>query len=142
MAAIGIEAVDAAVVAARDGALLAASPGVAVLAAGGPVVGAAAAAALRLQPVLAADRFWSDLSQDALAGAGGESASHADLVHSHLGALWKAVAAAGDEAVFAVPGSMRPRRTLRMQKPEGLPASVGRESVKPLSFRRSFPNIS
>ena len=110
MTAIGIEAVDAAVVAARDGELLAASPGVALLAAGGPVVGEAAAAALRLQPVLAADRFWSDLSQDALAGAGGQSASHADLVHSHLGALWKAVAAAGDEAVFAVPGSMRPRQ--------------------------------
>ena len=110
MAAIGIEAVDAAVVAVRDGELLAASPGVALLAAGGPVVGETAAAALRLQPVLAADRFWSDLSQDALAGAGGESASHADLVHSHLGAVWKAVAAAGDEAVLAVPGSMRPRQ--------------------------------
>jgi hypothetical protein len=107
MAALGIETVDAAVIAARDGERLAASPGVALLAPGGPVVGEAAAAALRLQPVLAADRFWSDLSADALAGPAGRATSHADLAHAHLGAVWKAVAASGDEAVFAVPGSMR-----------------------------------
>jgi hypothetical protein len=110
MAAIGIETVDAAVVAVRDGALLATSPGVALLAPAGPVVGEAAAAALRLQPVLAADRFWTDLSEDALAGAGDQASSHADLAHAHLCAVWKAVAAPGDEAVFAVPGSMRPRQ--------------------------------
>ena len=110
MAAVGIETVDAALVASRDGACLAASPGVALLAPGGPVVGEAAAASLRLQPVLAADRFWSDLSEDALAGSGGQAASHADLAHAHLGAVWKAVAARGDEAVLAVPGSMRPRQ--------------------------------
>jgi hypothetical protein len=89
---------------------MAASPGVALLAAGGPVVGETAAASLRLQPVLAADRFWSDPSQDAVAGPAGLAASHADLVHAHLGAVWKAVAEPGDAAVFAVPGSMRPHQ--------------------------------
>lgn len=110
MAAIGIETVDAGILAARDGERLAASPGVALLGASGPVVGERAAASLRLQPVLAADRFWSDVSREALAGAAGQSASHADLVHAHLGAVWKAVAAPGDEAVLAVPGSMRPQQ--------------------------------
>ena len=110
MSAIGIETSDAAVVAVRDGERLAASPGVALLAAAGPVVGESAAAGLRLQPMLAADRFWTDLSREALAGAAGQAASHADLVHAHLGTLWKSVAAPGDEAVFAVPASMRPHQ--------------------------------
>ncbi|HEU5468439.1 MAG TPA: FHA domain-containing protein [Steroidobacteraceae bacterium] len=110
MAAIGVEVVDTAVIAARDGVRLAASPGVALIAPSGTVVGEAAAVSLRLQPVLAADRFWSDLSQDALAGATERAVSHADLVHAHLGAVWQSVAAPGDEAVFAVPGSMRPRQ--------------------------------
>jgi hypothetical protein len=110
MAAIGIEAVDAAVIAVRDGERLAASPGIALLAPAGPVVGDAAAAAARLQPVIAADRFWTDLSQDAMAGAGERPLSHADLVHAHLGALWRSFAAPGDEAVFAVPATMRPQQ--------------------------------
>ena len=33
----------------------------------------------RLQPVLAADRFWSDLAQDSYAGNAGATQSHADL---------------------------------------------------------------
>jgi len=110
MAAIGIEAVDAAVIAVREGERLAASPGIALLAPSGPVVGEAAAAAARLQPVIAADRFWTDLSQDAIAGAAGRPVSHADLVHAHLGALWRSVAAPGDEAVFAVPATLRPHQ--------------------------------
>ena len=110
MAAIGIEVVDAAVIAVRDGERLAASPGIALLAPSGPVVGEAAAAAARLQPVLAADRFWSDLSQDAFAGAGERPLSHADLVHAHLESLWRSIAAPGDEAVFAVPATMRPHQ--------------------------------
>ena len=48
MAVIGIEIVDASVVAVRDGARLAASPGVALLAPSGPLIGEAALAAARL----------------------------------------------------------------------------------------------
>jgi hypothetical protein len=107
MAAIGIEVVDAALIAVRDGARVAASPGVALLAPEGLQVGEAAAAAQRLQPVLAADRFWSDLAQDSYAGNAGATLSHADLAHAHLAEVWAAAAAAGDEAVFALPGSMR-----------------------------------
>jgi hypothetical protein len=104
MATLGIEVVDAALVAVRDGARVAASPGVALLAPGGLKVGEAAAAEQRLQPVLAADRFWSDLAQDSYAGGAGSTLSHADLAHAHLAEVWRTVAAAGDDAVFALPG--------------------------------------
>ncbi len=107
MPVVGLEIVDAALVAVRDGVRLAASPGVAIVAPAGIKVGEPAAAELRLQPVLAADRFWTDLTADSLAGAPGHAASHADLAHAHLDAVWRTVATAGDEAVFALPASMR-----------------------------------
>ena len=74
MATIGIEVVDAAVTVVRDGVRLASSPGIALLDPAGVVVGEAAAAAARLQPVLASDRFWSDLAQDSFAGPIGSRA--------------------------------------------------------------------
>jgi hypothetical protein len=107
MAAVGLEIVDAALVAVREGARVAASPGVAIVAPAGLKVGEAAAAEQRLQPVLAADRFWSDLAADSFAGAAGHAVSHAELAHAHLTAVWRTVAAPGDEAVLALPGSMR-----------------------------------
>jgi hypothetical protein len=107
MSAIGIELVDAAVVAVRDGVRLAASPGVALLESTGVVVGEAAAAGMRLKPVLAADRFWSDLSVDSWAQGGAAPVSHAELAHAHLSSLWRAIAKPEDSAVFALPGAMR-----------------------------------
>ncbi len=107
MATIGIEIVDAAVIAVRDGVRTASSPGIALLNPAGVVVGEAAAASARLQPVLAADRFWSDLAQESFAGAAGVQLSHADLAHAHLAEVWRAAGGAGDAAVLAVPGSMR-----------------------------------
>ena len=107
MATIGIEIVDAAVIAVREGARVAASPGVALLAPGGPLIGEPAVAAARLQPVLASDRFWSDLALDSFAGPAERQLSHADLAHAHLSELWRASAEAGDDAVFALPGSVR-----------------------------------
>ncbi|MGH8243546.1 MAG: hypothetical protein ACRETY_09375, partial [Steroidobacteraceae bacterium] len=77
MAAIGIEVVDASVIAVRDGVRMAASPGVALVAPSRLTVGEPAAAAARLQPVLAADRFWVDLSQESFAGTATPPLSHA-----------------------------------------------------------------
>jgi len=107
MATVGFEIVDAAVIAVREGSRAAASPGVALLAQGGPIVGEPAVAAARLQPVLASDRFWSDLALDSVAGSAEQSMSHADLAHAHLQGIWRSIAEAGDDAVFALPGSMR-----------------------------------
>jgi hypothetical protein len=104
---IGIEVVDAAITVVRDGVRLASSPGIALFDPAGVVVGEAAAAAARLQPVLASDRFWSDLTQDSLAGPADCARSHADLAHAHLAQIWRMSAREGDTAVFAVPGSMR-----------------------------------
>jgi len=107
MATIGIELIDAAVVAVRAGVRLASSPGVALVDPAGLVIGEAAAASARLKPVIANDRFWSDLSVDAVANAAEPQVSHADLAHAHLVSLWRQIAGPGDQAVLAVPGSMR-----------------------------------
>ncbi len=107
MAIIGLELVDAALVAVRDGACAAKSPGVALLESQGLLVGEAAAAAARLKPVLATDRFWSDLAADSVAQTAGPPVSHADLAHAHLAQLWNSIGRQGDEVVLAVPGTMR-----------------------------------
>lgn len=107
MATIGLELVDAALVAVRDGARVAASPGVALLDPRGFQFGEAAAAAARQQPVLAADRFWAELAADPMAQVAGPPVSHADLACGHLASLWQAVGRPGDEVVLAVPGTMR-----------------------------------
>ena len=107
MATVGFEFVDAAVIVVRAGARAAASPGVALLTPGEPLIGPEAVAAARLQPVFASDRFWSDLAADSMAGAAGNAWSHADLARAHLAGLWRDCAEAGDDAAFALPGSMR-----------------------------------
>jgi hypothetical protein len=110
MATLGIEIIDAALIAARDGARVAVSPGVALVNGADVVTGEAAAAAARLSPALATDRFWSDLSAESLARTEEPQVSHADLAHAHLGALWREHAKPDDNAVFAVPGTLRPRQ--------------------------------
>ncbi len=109
MATLGIEIVDAALIAARDGARVAASPGVALVEGGAIATGEAAAAVARVKPALVNDRYWSDLSTASLARAEEPAVSHADLAHAQLAALWRAAAQPGDDAAFAVPGTMRPR---------------------------------
>jgi hypothetical protein len=84
MATIGVEVIDAAVIAVKNGVRLA--PGL---------------------PALATDRVWSDLAGESQTRAGVE-VSHSDLAHAHLAELWRAIATDGDEAAFAVPGTMRP----------------------------------
>ena len=107
MADVGIELIDAGVLAARGDALSPASPGIALLEQEGAVVGRAAAARARLNPVYMADRFWADLSTDPMPRAADWARSHADLAHAHLSRLWGEVAGPGDAALFAVPGSIR-----------------------------------
>ncbi len=107
MATIGLELVDAALIAVRDGRRAAASPGVALLDPQGLLVGEAAIAAARLKPVLAADRFWADLASDSQAATNGQVSAHADLAHAHLSQLWQAIGQPAEPVVFAVPGTMR-----------------------------------
>src|SRR6185503_16030523 len=109
MATIGIEIADAALIAARDGVRVAASPGVALVEGSAIATGEAAAAVARVKPALVNDRYWSDLSTASLARAEEPAVSHADLAHAQLAALWRAAAQPGDDAAFAVPGTMRPR---------------------------------
>jgi len=108
MSTVAIEVVDAALVAARDGAVVASSPGAALLDAAGVVVGREAAAQARLKPVQAFDRFWSDVSADPLPRPVPAARSRADLAYLHLSQFWGEVATDGDEALLAVPGTLRP----------------------------------
>jgi hypothetical protein len=110
MAVVGIEIIDAALIAAREGVRVAASPGVAIVNGAEVVTGVAAAAAARLTPGLATDRFWSDLSAESFARSEEPQVSHADLAHRHLATVWREVAQPGDSAAIAVPGTMRPRQ--------------------------------
>jgi hypothetical protein len=126
MATIGIELVDSAVTAVRGGLRLASSPGVALVDPAGLVIGEGAAAGARLKPVIANDRFWSDLAVDALARTAEPQVSHADLAHAHLVSLWQQVAGPGDEAVLAVPGSMRLHQV-------GLALGIARQSGVPVA---------
>jgi hypothetical protein len=107
MATVAIEVVDAGLVPARDGTVAPASPGVALLDQAGVVVGHEAAAQLRLKPVQAFDRFWSDLTTDPLPRPVPAARSRADLAHAHLARLWSEVATGGDEALFVVPATLR-----------------------------------
>jgi hypothetical protein len=126
MAVVAIELVDAGLLALRGEALSAPSPGVALLDPAGVTVGREAAAALRLKPVLAADRFWSALSLEPLPrGAPGVRCT-ADLAFLHLSRLWAAESAPGDEAVVAVPGSIRGEAL-------GLAAGIARAAGVPVA---------
>lgn len=107
MALVAIELSDAGLLALKGEALSAPSPGVALLDPGGVTVGREAAAALRLKPVFAVDRFWSALSLEPLARAAPGVRCTADLAFRHLSQLWAEAASPGDEAVVAVPGSLR-----------------------------------
>ena len=107
MATIGLELVDVALVAVRDGACVAKSPGIALLDPQGLLVGEAALAAARLKPVLATDRFWAELAADVQVPTAGLAVSTADLAHAQLSLLWRSIGQSGDQAVLAVPGSMR-----------------------------------
>lgn len=109
MARVAIEIVDAGLAAAREGVLSAPSPGLALLDPAGLVTGNEAAGQERLKPVFAFDRFWTELSTEALPRPLPQARSRADLAHAHLSQVWAGVAQPGDEALFAVPGSMRPR---------------------------------
>ena len=108
MATVAIEVVDAGLVPVRDSTVAAPSPGVALLEPAGVVVGEEAAAQLRLKPVQAFDRFWSGLGVDPLPRPVPAARSPADLAHVHLSRFWANVAEGGDEALFVVPGTLRP----------------------------------
>jgi hypothetical protein len=126
VARIALELVDAGLVAVKGDEVSEPSPGVALLDPGGVVIGRQAAAQARLKPLLAFDRFWSDLTTDPLprqlAGAG----SRADLVYLQLSGLWREMAGPGDEALLLVPGSQRPGEL-------GLLAGIARAAAVPVA---------
>ncbi|MDH4259738.1 MAG: FHA domain-containing protein [Gammaproteobacteria bacterium] len=123
---IGLELVDAALIAVRDGVRVASSPGVALRDPQGLLVGEAAVAAARLQPVLATDRFWAELSSDPQAAANDQAFSHADLAHAQLAQLWNSIAEPGEQVVLAVPGAMRLQQL-------GIALGIARSIVMPVA---------
>ncbi|MCU0976100.1 MAG: FHA domain-containing protein [Steroidobacteraceae bacterium] len=126
MSLVALELVDAGLVALKGEALSAPSPGVALLDPAGVTVGREAAAALRLKPVLAADRFWSALSLEPLARTAPGVRCTADLAWLHLSRLWAEISAPGDEALVAVPGSLRGESL-------GLAAGIARAAGVPVA---------
>jgi hypothetical protein len=60
----------------------------------------------RIKPRRIQNRFWSELTTDALADRRFQHLSAADLVSRQLEQIWQAVAASGDRLVVAVPAYM------------------------------------
>jgi hypothetical protein len=123
---VAIELVDAGLVAVREGAVSAPSPGIALLDPAGVVTGRDAAAQARLKPVLAFDRFWSDLTTDPLPRRLAEAGSRADLAYLQLSRFWEDVAEGGDDALFVLPGTLRPSEL-------GLLAGIARAAAVPVA---------
>ena len=103
MAYVAIEIVDAGLVAVRDGAVLDPSPGIALLDPEGVITGREAAAQARLRPVLAFDRFWSDLTQDPLPRQLPGAGTRADLAFRHLSRVWQEAASPSPAATLLLP---------------------------------------
>jgi hypothetical protein len=108
VASVAIELVDAGLVSAREGSVSPPSPGIALLDPAGIVTGREAAAQARLKPVLAFDRYWSDVTTDPLPRQLAQAGSRADLAFLQLSRFWEEAARPGDDALFVVPGTLRP----------------------------------
>jgi len=126
VARVALELVDAGLVAVKDGEVSAPSPGIALLDPAGVMTGGEAAAQARLKPLLAHDRFWSELTTDPLPRTLPQAGSRADLAYLQLSRFWKEVAEPGDEALLALPGTLRPSEL-------GLLAGIARAAAVPVA---------
>ena len=86
--------------------LLYREPGFALLDDDELITGAQAFANARIKPRRIHNRFWSELTTDALPDRRFQHLSAADLVSRQLEQIWNAVAASGDRLVVAVPAYM------------------------------------
>lgn len=86
--------------------LLYREPGFALLDDDELITGSKAFANARIKPRRIKNRFWSELTTDALPDRRFQHLSSADLVSRQLEQIWKAVAASGDRLVVAVPAYM------------------------------------
>lgn len=100
-----IELNDAGIAVHSEEETLAESPGYALIGESELLLGAAAEARARLQPLLAHDRCWDELSLEPLPRPAGRMRTHADVACAHLEQLWRDAGAAGEKAVLVVPGS-------------------------------------
>ena len=86
--------------------LLYREPGFALLDDDELITGSKAFANARIKPRRIHNRFWSELTTDALPDRRFQHLSAADLVSRQLEQIWEAVAASGDRLVVAVPAYM------------------------------------
>ncbi|MBX9609922.1 MAG: hypothetical protein K2Y51_27210, partial [Gammaproteobacteria bacterium] len=98
-----IEIDDLALRVTRGGALVCESPSIALVEDARVLTGAAAEARAQWQPRAVYSRFWQQLNDTPLQGAGRACRHHADLAWHHLGAVLDA-AGRPSRAVLAVPG--------------------------------------
>lgn len=86
-----------------DGKWISTSPGVAVLDGTTLLVGEEAARHARLLPRWTNNRFWNQLSTDALPQGSGNVRHHADLAFAHLESIWLPIKDQVDRVIFLVP---------------------------------------
>jgi hypothetical protein len=89
---------------AEGGAVFGPSPGCALVEGGEPVFGEETLKRSRLSPRLVASDYWSRLATDPLGPPFPDGLTSADLVHAHLGSVWRKAKAGTREVLLAVPG--------------------------------------
>jgi hypothetical protein len=104
MALLGIELNDAALTGCSVDGIIFSEPGCAFLQDAGAVFGTAATAAARIQPKAYFDRYWRNLSEQALPGAPANMETHADIAFAQLHNLWEEYGDDFSEVALAVPG--------------------------------------
>jgi hypothetical protein len=100
---LAFEINDAGLVVAGQGGLLAEEPGYAMLDGREPETGQAAARRIRLAPLYAESRFWSEIGDQALPRTMPAARTFAEVAHAQLTAFAGPWLEQGPEALFAVP---------------------------------------
>ncbi|MDJ0928872.1 MAG: FHA domain-containing protein [Gammaproteobacteria bacterium] len=108
MTILGLDLNDAALTGVADDELLFSEPGYALAPDGQLDFGSAAWAQARRYPRRVQNRYWRELSDDAIAAPVGSAESTADLVHDHLAKLWDQYGGGRDGVALAVPSYWSP----------------------------------
>jgi hypothetical protein len=119
-----------------------AEPGAALMLSDGAVFGHAARAGARTMPSAYIDKYWRNLSEQALPRATGDARSFADLAYAQLAQLWSLHGSGVSAVLCAFPshwGKAELSLLLGVAQEAGIPL-VGLATIPVASTRRQYPD--